>query len=235
MNLREFALPVEKHAALNPKLWEGDRLKSDVRGALLRIAEDFIEFIGVPVRVLDIVIYGGNVNYNYTSKSDLDLHIIVDTSDVDCDREVEELFDSKRKLYKEKYDIRIHGIEVELYVEDPDNTPVSASYSVQRGQWIKPPNPQVPEWDQAQVEKMTSVWKTVLRSAMKTGDLAVLRSTMQLLRQYRRLGLKQSEGEYSTPNLVFKSLRNDDAIRAVTTLIDRLHDQELSLKGPESV
>ena len=76
----EYAVPVEYNTTLNPKLWDHDRLKPEVRGALLRMAEDFIDFVAVPFDVEDIVITGGNVNFTYTAHSDIDLHIIADFS-----------------------------------------------------------------------------------------------------------------------------------------------------------
>jgi hypothetical protein len=229
MKLTEFVKPIEYNTVLNPKLWDNERLKSDVRGALLHIAKDFVNFIEVPVKVLDIVMYGGNVNYNYTANSDIDLHLVVDMAVVPCEREAEEMFDSKRRLYKLKHDIRIRGIEVELYVEDVNETPVSSSYSVMHGKWIKKPNPDMPKYDHTEVARMTEIWQLVLQESMKTGDLQTCRNSVQLLRRYRRLGLATPAAEFSVPNLVFKSLRNDQTLNGMMAMIDRLHDQELSL------
>ena len=64
---------------------------------------------------------------------------------------------------------------------------------------------------------------------MKTGDLQTCRTSVKLLRDYRKKGLKTPAGEFSIPNLVYKSLRNDDTVKAITTLIDRLQDQSLSV------
>jgi hypothetical protein len=230
MHLIEFVDPIHYNTVLNPKLWQGERLRSDVRGKLLRIADDFIEFCEVPMTVIDIVLYGGNVNYNYTGQSDLDLHLIVDKSSVACDREVDELFDSKRRLYKHKYNINIRGIEVELYVEGPDETPVSSSYSVSRDEWIQKPIKDMPKYDRTSLAKMVEVWQIIIQHAMRTGDLQTCRNTVKLLRKYRQLGLQTKAAEFSIPNLVFKSLRNDTTLNGITALIDRLHDNELSLK-----
>lgn len=228
MNISELIDPIQYNTVLNPKLWNNDVLKAEVRGALLRIAEDFIKFVDVPMNVVDIVIYGGNVNYNYTAKSDLDLHIVVDMNSIDCDRETEELFDSKRRLYKEKYDIKVQDIEVELYVEDTENTPVSASYSILKDQWIKKPNPNLPEYDKEEVMKMTETWVNILIKALKTNDLQKIRDSIQLLRKYRTLGLKTKQAEFSTPNLVFKALRNLGVLDTMSQVVDKLHDINLS-------
>jgi hypothetical protein len=230
MNFSEFSEPIEYNTVLNPKLWDHDKLKPQVQGALLRIAEDFKQFVEVPFKVLDIVIAGGNANYNYTSKSDIDLHLIADYDTIQCDREAAELFDTKRLLYKRDFDVDIFGIPVELYVEDHRMPAVSSSYSVLRSRWIKEPNKDMPEYDREEVERLTARWTEVLQTAAKTGDLQVCRKTVQLLRKFRQMGLQTPQGEFSTANLVYKSLRNADVLKSITTLIDRLHDQQLSLR-----
>jgi hypothetical protein len=229
MNYFEFAPPIEKHATLNPKLWEGMRLKSSVRGALIRISEDFLEFVDVPVKVLDVVIAGGNANYTYTSHSDLDLHIIADFDAVVCDREAAELFDTKRLLYKRDFDLNVLGIPVELYVEDHRQPAVSASFSLINERWINEPDPEIPDYDSDKLEHMIDVWKKILAHATQTGDLQTCRKAVKLLRTYRKKGLDTEAGEFSIPNLVYKSLRNDQTLEGITILINRLHDQDLSI------
>jgi hypothetical protein len=232
MNFAEISAPIGHNATLNPKLWEGsERLKSEVRGALLNIAEDFYRYVDLPFTVVDVVITGSNVNYNYTNQSDIDLHLIADFGSIDCDREAAELFDTKRHLYEREHDIEIYGIPVGLYVENQDTPGVSAgTYSVQDDQWIKQPSKVQPDYDSAQVKHMAQVWQTVIQHATQTGDLQTCRNTLQLLRKYRQLGLEQPQGEFSTANLVYKVLRNDDTLRGISALVDRLHSQQLSLK-----
>lgn len=227
---KEYAAPVEYNPVLNPAIWDHDRLKSDVRGALLRMAEDFIKYVGIPFDVIDIIITGGNVNYNYTVHSDIDLHIVADFDTIQCDKEVAELFDSKRLLYKKQYDLSVKGIEVELYVEDHRMPAVSAgSYSVSTGRWINRPNKHLPKYNEEELAHWITVWKKILRQATMTGDLQTCRNALQLLRVYRKKGLQTPAGEFSIPNLVYKSLRNDHVIMGMTLLIDRLHDQMLSI------
>ena len=229
MNFREYAEPVGRHSSLNPKLWDHDHLKSSVRGALLRIAEDFLDFVDVPVRVLDIVIAGGNANYTYTGHSDIDLHIIADYSQTPCDREAAELFDTKRLLYKQELDLNIEDIPVELYIEDHRHPAVSASYSILRDQWIRLPRKDIPEYDEEELKHWINIWRTVLQHAVKTGSLQICRQAVKLLRNYRKLGLGTAQGEFSVPNLVYKSLRNDDTLAGITHFINQLHSRDLSI------
>lgn len=231
MNFLEFAPPIERNTVLNPEIWDHDSIKSAVRGALIRIAEDFVKFIELPLDIVDIVITGGNANYTYTSKSDIDLHIIADFSGVQCDREVEELMDSKRLLYKQTRDIDVYGIPVELYVEDRDHPAESGGvYSILKNTWLNRPRKDIPNIDEDKLAHWVEVWRTIIQYAIKLGDLETARSTMRLLRTYRRKGLHNTpDGEFSIPNLVYKSLRNDDTVRALQTQIDVAHDRALSI------
>ncbi len=229
-NETRIANPVEYNTVLNPKIWDHDRIKGEVKGALLRIAEDFREFCDIDFEVLDIIITGGNVNYTYTAKSDIDLHLVADFDSIACDRELAELFDTKRLLYKRDHDVTVYGIPVELYVEDNRTPAVSAgAYSLTRDQWLKKPQKQTPQYDPKLLEQWVIRWRRLIQQAMQTGDLQACRTVLKLLRAYRRRGLATSAGEFSIPNLVYKSLRNDNTIKAITILVDRLHDQSLSI------
>jgi hypothetical protein len=88
----------------------------------------------------------------------------------------------------------------------------------------------MPQYDEEAVRQLTDRWTQVLQAAAKTGDLHICRTAVQLLRKFRQMGLQTAQGEFSTANLVYKSLRNADVIKSITTLIDRLHDQQLSLR-----
>jgi hypothetical protein len=230
MRFTELAVePIGYNNRLNPKIWHDGEVKPDVRAALLKIARDFEEFVDVPLEVEDIIIAGAQANYTYTDYSDLDLHLVVDYSKVSCDREVAELFDSKRLLFKRDHKIDIYGIPVEPGVEDAGQPTVSAAYSILNNQWIREPNKTPPKYDPEELERLAKLWTRVIKTAVKTGDLHTLRTVLKLLRKYRKMGLATADGEYSIANLVYKSLRNSQSVQALQTLIDRLHDQQLSL------
>jgi hypothetical protein len=230
MMFTEFSKPIEHNTVLNPKIWDHDTLKGPIKGSLLGTVQDFVKFLDVPLTVVDVVITGGNANYTYTNKSDIDLHIIADLSNVPCDREIHELLDTKRLLYKRKYDITAYGIPVEVYVEDLNHTDlVSAGcYSILKDQWIRKPQKGI-QYDEKSVKDMVKTWKTVLKGAISTGSLQACRKAVQLLKSYRSQGLKTAKGEYSVPNLVYKSLRNDLTLEGILTFIEQLHGRELSL------
>lgn len=228
MAILDFNLGFEPHTQLNPKLWKGEQLRPDIESALIKIAKDFKKFIDVPFDVVDVRITGGQVSYFYTEHSDLDLHLIADFSSVNCDREAAELFDAKRMLYKERFKITANGIPVELYVEDLEHPAVSSSYSIMKRAWIKKPTKDVGPFDIEEIEKMSEVWSTIIRHSLESKDAETAKKTMNLLRKFRHLGLKTG-GEYSTANLVYKTLRNSDLVKKLQDFINQAHERNLSI------
>ena len=229
MRILELDLGFEQHNELNPLLWQGEDLRPEVKMALLKIAKDFIEYVEVPFEVKDLVLTGSQLGYYYTKHSDLDLHIIVDFDTVNCDREAAELFDTKRLLYKKQYDISIHGVPVEVYIEDSNFPAVSATYSLGKGGWKIKPDSQPEEIDSDEIIRMSKIWQTVIGKAIESNDLETGRKVLKMLRNYRKLGLKQT-GEYGIENLVYKTLRNSKIIEKLMKMIGDLHDQSLSIK-----
>ena len=219
---------IELHNRLNPKLWKSGELIPDVRYALMKIALEFYKFLEVDVEIVDVIISGSQANFNYTAKSDIDVHLIVPFHRIGCDLPVDEFFDTKRKLWKENHDINVKGLPVELYVEDLDDPAVSSTYSLIKNQWINKPSPPPSHIDQNKVSKGFSHWSKIIKNAIKSNDLKLARKVKELLQQYRKSGLAK-EGEYSSPNLIYKELRNAGLISQLMEKINDLYDAELSI------
>lgn len=231
MRLVEFSSAVVKNNTLNPKLWDNDSLRPEVRSALLKIADDFKQYTEIDFVISDIQITGSQVSYGYTKHSDLDLHLITDFRDIDCDREVAELFDTKRLLYEKEFDISIYGIPVGLYVEDLATPGISqGTFSVAMNKWIKTPEPISNDINEEEVVRMSQMWEKLIRSILVKKDAEMAKKILKSLRNYRKLGLKTS-GEYGVPNLVYKTLRNSKTLEKLSDFLDREHEQSLSIKS----
>ena len=63
---------------LNPSFWTGDKFDQDIREKLLSIAQDFYKTLSLDIPIADIQLTGSLANYNWTDKSDLDVHILID-------------------------------------------------------------------------------------------------------------------------------------------------------------
>ena len=128
------------HNKLNIKFWDERGLRPEVKDKLLQIGTKWAEFAKIPsAAVKDMILVGGNANYNYTRFSDLDLHLVVDKSQIaDCPELLDDYLRDKKKLWALVHDIKIYAHPVELYAQD-ENDPLPANqgvYSIIKGEWI---------------------------------------------------------------------------------------------------
>ena len=81
-------LTLEYHKELNSKFWNCKKLKPEVRKHLIMIADKWAVFAKIPKSAIsDMILTGGNANFNYTKFSDLDVHLITDFDQVsECDK-----------------------------------------------------------------------------------------------------------------------------------------------------
>lgn len=219
------------HDELNPRAWNGTELKPEVRERLIGIAQLFIGYLEVDNFVVeDIVLTGSLANYNYTKFSDFDLHVITDYKNLQCDDLAEAFYRAKKTIWNERHDIKIYGHEVELYVEDVNEPPVSGGvFSILHDQWIKKPSHKAPNInDTAIVRKVQELADQIKRSMATADDPEDLKRLTDKLRTMRQAGL-DAGGEFSVENLAFKTLRNMGIIKALHDAYINKQDHTMSL------
>ncbi len=218
--------PLPLNDTLNPKLWEGNTLIPEIRLQLMRIARHFADFLNIErLNLKDITISGSNAAYGYSDSSDLDLHLI---ADVDSAEKLE-LFDAKKNQYNNNYNIKIKGIDVELYVQDSKQEHYSAGiYSVLNDKWITEPKREEPQVTHKEVKAKARGYAGRINLALKSQNLDIANQTMADLRRLRKAGLERS-GEFSVENLAFKLLRARGQIKKLNKMIKQLESERLSL------
>jgi hypothetical protein len=236
MNITELdsynlADAVKFHNRLNPKIWGRDeKMLPDVREKLLAAASDFQEFLGVSdLDVDDVTISGSNAAYSYTPHSDIDLHLVVkppqDNSEV-----YQELFNAKKYQYNDLHDIRIHGADVELYVQPADESPVSlGEYSILHDKWIQVPRRQRAKVDQSVVRHKYEDLRARIEEAVREGNPERLNALSTKIKAMRQSGLAQ-HGEFGPENLAFKILRTQGYIKKLYDAKAEAKSRELSLR-----
>ena len=236
MNLKElnsFKLSdaVTFHDKLNPKLWNGTKLRPEVREQLLKIAEDFLTELGVhDLDVKDITISGSNAAYSYTKYSDLDLHILVDMGNLPVDEVYRELFTAKKTIYNDTHDITIHKIPVELYVQDSRQPVVSlGEYSVMNDEWIKIPTKRRSDFDQTATKSKYEKLLGLIEIALQSKQYSKVKHIIDTIKRYRQAGLDKG-GEFGPENLAYKMLRSQGYITKLYDLRDKLHSEKLSFE-----
>ena len=211
------------------------------------IADDFVDFLNVSwVEPKDILIVGSIANYNWSEFSDIDLHIVIDFSEVDEKTElVEQYFNSMKKEWNNTHDsISIYGFPVELYVQDVSEKPASSGvYSIYEDKWLLEPSddtfsPEDMDNDaikQRSADYMTDIedLESDFNDAEDEDDYGnIYDDTDELIttiRDKRKNGLKASNDEMNTDNLVFKVLRRNGYLDRLFKLRDKSYDKEKSL------
>jgi hypothetical protein len=223
---------VKFHDKLNPALWtESGELDPDVKDQLMIIAKDFMTELGLgSLKVEDITISGSNAAYSYTPHSDLDLHILVDFNKLPDSEVYQELFNAKKTLYNDTHDISVHGVPVELYVQDTNQPHASlGEYSLLKNEWNKFPVKRRANFDQTETRLKYEKLGELIELAIKTKDKSRIEKVLDIIKRYRKAGLTKT-GEFGPENLAFKALRKQGYIQDLWDLKQELHSKELSIE-----
>ena len=221
---------IEVHDNLNPKLWNTDMtLKEEVLIKLKEISDEFINYIEIPLNIVDIEIVGSNASFNYNSKSDIDLHIIVNFALSYVEPAIlQQLYNSKKNSFNSNYDLTIKGLPVELYIEDiMSGNATNGRYSILKQEWIKIPTPI--NYDIPDISKELSEYEEKCDKALKSNDAEEVQDLINEIYMMRKLGLAE-EGEASIGNLVFKELRNEDYLNKLRERYYELRSEDLSIE-----
>lgn len=233
--LTELKLTLQYHDELNPKLWRDDKLNPEVRKALLKFAYAWAEFAKIPKSMIDhVIMTGGNANYNYTSKSDIDVHVIVDRSKLFSEPKfVEEYLQDKKSLWTLTHNIEVYGYPLEPYAQDvsikyPKNQGI---YCLTKNEWLQKPKKLDYDFqsDHLLKQKVQHYMHTIdhmIKHHMNQESFDNLKIKFKNM----RAASLQKYGEFGRENLLFKELRNRGYVDKMNKYETSLKDKELSLK-----
>jgi predicted nucleotidyltransferase len=243
-NLKNILKSFKLKETLNPEFWDEENgtysLKPKVREKLLQIANDFIDDVEMPIVVDDIIMTGSLANYNWSKFSDVDIHILVNTNQFEENVKslYDELFHLKKTLYNKKHNITIYGYEVEVYIEDTNESKDVQNigkYSIITDEWVETPTKESVSINYKKIESKAKEWMKLIDNLIneindKDLDTAkiLIKKYKAKLKKFRTCGL-QKGGEYSEENLVFKILRRNGYLEKVKELKTDLTDKEFSM------
>jgi len=226
---------IQLHDELCPLIWDGDKLKSDVRKILLLNAKRFIEFSDAEnLKFNDITLTGSMANYNYNENSDLDVHIVLDYSQISENKEfVADFLKLKKQLWNEKIPIQVKGHDVELYFQDKSELHHSSGvYSILKDEWVVKPTKKIINIDTANIKLKAADFMNAIDDLESNKNvknwLDKYEQIKDRIKKYRQIGL-DTGGEYSIENLVFKVLRNTGYLEKMVELKNNYLRNELSL------
>ena len=231
---------------LNPRFWNDDKhLDVHIRRALLVIAKDFIDECNLGEYAIDDIIMTGSLaNYNWSEEfSDVDLHIIMDTTQLSEDPSLaKSISDAMKNMWNKTHtDISVGGFPVELYIQDTHEPHKSSGvYSLLYDEWRT-----FPSLDKLSGEIEEDEIKTRTAEYMNLIDeIEMLYNDIDPLKMYHicsklmdKIKSERSSGftndgafELTTGNLIFKSLRRSGHIEKLIDIKRRSFDRARSIK-----
>ena len=234
-SFNDLRLTLMYHEDLNVKFWDGLVLRSEVREKLLEIGYTWAVFAKIPSNAIqDIILVGGNANYNYTEYSDLDLHLVVDKDEIAaCQTDfLDDFLRDKKRLWALTHDVTLYGQPVELYAQDiRDEIPRNqGTYSVLNQRWIQEPRKQYVDFTDPLLKQKVRDMMERIDDLIDTqaDDITVLNKLKEKIRTMRGSAIQRG-GEFALENLVFKELRNRGYLDKLSKYIRTIEDRNLSL------
>lgn len=228
---------LQYHEQLNPKIWDNMVLTPEIRGKLLQIAETWRQFANIPTELIkDVIITGGNCNYNYTDQSDIDLHLVIDRNLINQDRAfVDDYLQDKKILWTMSHpDINIKGYPVELYAQDLDEQPHEGQgvYSLLNNSWIQAPRYLGLDFENDfHLRKKVAFYASMIdKMIAQKADKDIMDQIKKKIRTMRGDSIAQG-GEFAFGNLVFKELRNMGYLDKMDDYEKSMQDKALSLEN----
>ena len=231
---------------LNPKFWVDEHLDSRIRLKLLDISDDFIEYLGIdPNLVKDIIMTGSLANYNWNEKySDIDLHVLLDYSDVDENVEfVKQYFMAQKTAWNNEHkDLKIFGFPIEVYVQDINEKHDSSGvYSLDRDKWLREPDrdilatskvnksyikDKVSEYTD-KIDKLVYLYKKSKNDEYKLNKVSEKANALwDKIKNSRKIGFEKSGGkEVNNNNIIYKSLRRLGYLDKLYNLKTKTYDK----------
>jgi len=224
--------------SLCPKVWGSeDKLRPEVRKALLKNALEFMKFANLEdAKIKDIILTGSMANYNWHEGSDLDVHILMDLSQISDDVDLAyDYFKTKKSLWGDRIESKVAGHDVEMYVQDVNEEHASTGvYSILNDKWLTKPIRTMVALDLPNIQAKASDFMDAIDDLETNSDMASsvdsVDKMMDKLKEYRKAGL-EDEGEFSTENLVFKILRNTGYLEKLADMKTNILQRELSLEN----
>lgn len=247
LNLNSFNV----RNTLNEKFWlrrknsDEYQLSSKVRLRLLDIADDFIKELSVSwIKPVDIQFTGSLANYNWSRYSDVDVHILYDFKKIyKRPNFVDDYFKAKKEVWlKNHKDLKIYGFPIEISVEDSnEKNPSSGKYSLEDNKWVVEPS----DFQDAKLNAryikdysakvMTEIDKIGHQIDKETDmhKIEVLGNKIEKifnrLKNLRAEGLKSTQKEMSSGNIIYKLIRRMKYIDKIWNIANKAYDKVNSI------
>ena len=230
---------------LEPQIWQNDKLNPKVKTQLMKIATDFYKGLNLPaeVKMKDVIFTGSLANYNWSKFSDVDLHIVLDFSELEGgDQFKEDFFYAQKALWNQEHDITIFDYPVEIYAQDIKAKLVAtAVYSVKSDKWILKPERENFKVNKKAIKAKADMFLDRLRDIRQEYEdkdfqsvVDKVKTLKDKIKKYRTAGLDKG-GEFSLENLVFKTLRRTPFMDILDSYKAKAYDTLMSVEEVQTL
>lgn len=224
---------LEMHNHLNPAIWDKDwNLLPEVEDRIYKIVNKFQSECMLPLDIVDVHLVGSNASFNYNSQSDLDVHIVVNFDLLNVDKEIlTAAYNLQKAQFNRDYDISIHGVNIEMYIEDINSmTASNGIYSLYNKKWIKKPvKKSYPTLDKRFYDTLNRL-ADKMRQVVSSDDEVEITKNINMLYMMRKNGLA-TDGEFSIGNLLFKEIRNLRLLDELKQRLKQVQSEKLTLEN----
>ena len=222
---------------LDPRIWDGTRMKTDVRAMSLRVVDRVVATSGIDGLVVDSVeLFGSNASYEYDDASDFGIHVFAHSASfptTQLNGLLTLLNDDVERRQEGRITFNGVPLEVTFHAERTDNYTPQAGIgqsSVSEDRWIEMPTPQPEHFDRAQMAADMKAFideynhLLLAYAAQRKGfDCARFGALDDELGNYRNSGFAKGFGSRSTQNLTYRALRRLNV--SIPAMLDTLHDE----------
>ena len=217
---------------LDPRLWDGDKLRPDVRTRALEIVTDLFADLKMPdLTIKNVEIRGSTVSYEYDDSADLSVRVFLDTSNYKGDvKQLNALLktytDYLEAVYEGNLLLRGVPLEPQFYaLKSPSQEPQVGigHYSLTDDTWMEHPSMQESRFDRNQImadaKDFIAKYNGLVSDYFadkKAFDCSRLGAFTKEMRSYRGAGIDK-DGTRSTPNLTYRMLRRLNVNMTETT------------------
>jgi len=215
---------------------ENGKMLPDVRKTLLNNIITFIKSSKLnKLKYNDVIVTGSMANYNWHEDSDIDLHLLLDFTDLSNNNEfISDFFNLKKDKWNKTIEAKIGTHDIEMYIQDT-NEPHAATgvYSLIKDDWLLKPTKKMISFDSGNLQLKAADFMNKIDDFIENSDSIDADDITNLLdriKKYRKIGLNK-DGEFSTENLVFKILRNNGYIGKLIDLKNEIITKDLTLEN----
>ena len=237
LNIDDVSIPTSYiKDSLNIQIWDGDKLRPEIREHLLKIAKEYIKYIDIDAKPEKVMFLGSMANYNWNESSDFDLHIVYDFKKISDDVDfAKDFFDTKGSNWKSNHKITLKGYDVEIYVQGKDEENKSVGvYDLLNNNWISEPKKEDVKIDKELIKKKAASIATRIEHidslSIENSDKVYkeAKNLKDKIKKMRQAGLDKT-GEFSVENLAFKYLRNNGYLERLGKITIKSFDKNLSM------